>query len=235
MAHVWCWRPPERTDPDDLALLGTEEFRRALCLPAESEVAAFVQVRAGARRALGGLLGVDPGAIGLGRHPCGGCADDSHGPPRISEPALEPPLSISLSRTAGCGVFAVSAGAAIGVDVEALRPVRDPALFDSVLTAAERGYLRGRPPGAARDRAFHRIWTRKEAVVKALGAGLIGADLTRLETRPELPGPVLVRDESAGRSTRWTVQDLRLSDAVAAALARPADLGPVPVRLHRTP
>lgn len=65
-AHVWWWRTPENTDPADLPLLDTEEFRRALSLPAERDAAAFVRSRAAARRALAGLFGLDPREIALG-------------------------------------------------------------------------------------------------------------------------------------------------------------------------
>ncbi|MCZ0987133.1 4'-phosphopantetheinyl transferase superfamily protein [Streptomyces diastatochromogenes] len=132
------------------------------------------------------------------------------------------PLAISLSRTAGWGVFAVGAGTAIGVDAEALRPVREALLSDTVLTAAERGHLRDVPEGTARQCAFHRVWTRKEAVVKAVGVGLAGTDLGRLETRPDRTGRVRVTHHTDDHATAWTVQDLHLSDRLAVALARPA-------------
>ncbi|MGW5343065.1 hypothetical protein [Streptomyces sp. NPDC004050] len=59
-AHVWCWRPPERTDPAGLPPLDTEELRRALSLPAEGDAAAFVPHCAGARRALAGPFRLEP-------------------------------------------------------------------------------------------------------------------------------------------------------------------------------
>jgi 4'-phosphopantetheinyl transferase len=219
-AHVWWWRPPTRIIPADLALLTTEEFRRALSMLAERDAAAFVHTRAGARRALAGLLGIAPESVELGRHQCPGCGDFGHGPPRIEAPDV--PLAISLSRTADCGVFAVGPGTTIGVDVEAVRPVRQAPLSDSVLTDNESAYLGSLAPGPARDAGFHRIWTRKEAVVKAVGLGLLGTVLNRLETWPAHRGPVSVVHTYAGRTTDWSVQDLRLNDKVAAAVARPA-------------
>ncbi|UQX03502.1 4'-phosphopantetheinyl transferase superfamily protein [Streptomyces sp. RerS4] len=233
-AHVWSWRTPERTDPDDLPLLDTEEFRRALSLPAERDAAAFVRSRAAARRALAGLFGLDPREIALGRRDCPGCGDGSHGPPKLVVPPAR--LALSLSRTAGCGVFAIGAGASIGVDAEALRPVRTGATSDPDLTPAERDHLRELAPGPERDAAFHRIWTRKEAVVKATGLGLSGVELGLLETHPARGGPVRITHTHRGRTTAWTVEDLRLFEDVAVALARPA--GPAahgPVHHHAHP
>ncbi|MGO4462655.1 4'-phosphopantetheinyl transferase superfamily protein [Streptomyces sp. NBC_00925] len=230
-AHVWWWRTPEHTDPADLPLLDTEEFRRALSLPAERDAAAFVRSRAAARRALAGLFGLGPGDIALGRRSCPGCGDGSHGPPKLVVPDLGLPLS--MSRTAGCGIFALGAGASIGVDAESVRPVRGSATTDADLTAAERDHLAALRPGPERDAAFYRIWTRKEAVVKATGLGLSGVELGLLETHPGREGPVRVTHTHRGRTTAWTVEDLRLLDGVAVALARPA--GPAahgPVHHH---
>ena len=56
--------------------------------------------------------------------------------------------------------------------------------------------------GEVRQREFFRLWTRLEARWKALGVGLRGAGR-------EIEGP-------------WTVQDLTLDDAVAAAVAAPS-------------
>ncbi|MFJ5733424.1 4'-phosphopantetheinyl transferase family protein [Streptomyces paradoxus] len=230
-AHVWWWRCPERVDPADLALLETEEFRRALGMLAERDAAEFVRTRAGARRALGELLGIPPATARLGHRRCPGCGADDHGPPLLVRPAL--PLAISLSRTAGWGVFVVGAGLGIGVDAEALRPVRESLFAGSVLTAAERRHLEAMAPGPARHVAFHRVWTRKEAVVKAVGVGLVGTELDQLETHPDRDGPLRVTHHGIGSPTTWTVEDLRLSDHLAVALARAA--GPAargPVHLH---
>ncbi|MFD7068902.1 4'-phosphopantetheinyl transferase family protein [Streptomyces sp. NPDC059913] len=232
--HVWWWRPPHRVVPDDLALLGTDEFHRALTLLAERDAAAFVHTRAGARRALSELLLVAPHSIELGRRRCPGCGDLGHGPPVIERP--EVPWAVSMSRTAGCGVFAVGEGHALGVDVEAVRPMRRASLYDSVLTDNERAHLGSLPPGPVRDAGFHRVWTRKEAVVKAVGLGLVGTELNRLETWPARQGPVRVLHTHSGRTTVWSVQDLRLDDRVVAALARPpgTDLSG-PVHIHSVP
>ncbi|QIQ04400.1 4'-phosphopantetheinyl transferase family protein [Streptomyces liangshanensis] len=235
-AHVWWWEPPAQLDPADLALLGTEEFRRALSLLAERDAAAFAHNRAAARRALAGLLGIAPETVELGRHRCPGCGDRGHGPPRVVAPESAAPLAISMSRTADRGVFALGAGTTIGVDVETVRPMREASLSGSVLTDNERAYLMALAPGPARDAGFHRVWTRKEAVVKAAGLGLVGTVLNRLETWPAHPGPVRVLHTYAGRTTAWAVQDLRLGDTVAAAVARPhGALARGPVHIHPVP
>ncbi|WP_419995112.1 4'-phosphopantetheinyl transferase family protein [Streptomyces boninensis] len=228
-AHVWWWPTQERIAPEDLALLGTDEFHRALCLLQEADAAAFTGTRAGVRRAVGALLGMPAERIGIDHHACGRCRSRSHGPPRLTGPAAG--LALSMSRTARCAAAAVAPDGRIGIDVEALRPVRTALLADSALTESERRHVLALAPGPARDAAFHRCWTRKEAVVKASGVGLAGTELTRLEVHPERWGPLRVRHVFEGRATAWLVQDLPLSPALAAALARPAT-AQGPVRLH---
>lgn len=61
---------------------------------------------------------------------------------------------------------------AVGVDIEAVRPDTDiQTLASEVFTDREREELES-VPQAGRRRAFFQGWTRKEAVIKALGSGL---------------------------------------------------------------
>jgi len=71
-------------------------------------------------------------------------------------------------------VTAVVAPFTIGIDIEAIRPV-SAALVRKV--AAEAHEVLGRYPG---DTDFFRIWTAKEAVLKAEGVGLAGLAHCRL-------------------------------------------------------
>ncbi|MFD9359432.1 4'-phosphopantetheinyl transferase family protein [Streptomyces sp. NPDC060031] len=231
--HVWCWELPTRTDPDDLALLSTQEYERVLSFHQERDAAAFVRSHAAARRAVGELLGVPAAEVAFGRRDCPGCGDTGHGPPSVTRPAL--PLAISLSRTAGRGVLAVRAGTRVGVDIEALRGIHSQNVVDMVTTEAERAVLQALTPGDERDRAFHRVWTRKEAVVKAVGVGLIGTELNELDVRADLTGRVEVRHAFQGQHTLWAVEDLDVGPDWTACVARPAATATGPVRLHPVP
>ncbi|MFG2996328.1 4'-phosphopantetheinyl transferase family protein [Streptomyces sp. NPDC048340] len=228
--HVWCWELPARTDPDDLALLSTQEYERVLSFHQERDAAAFVRSHAAARRAVGELLGVPASEVAFGRRDCPGCGDTGHGPPSVTRPAV--PLAISLSRTAGRGVLAVRAGTRVGVDIEALRGIHSQNVVDMVTTEAERAVLQALTPGDERDRAFHRVWTRKEAVVKAVGVGLIGTELNELDVRADRTGRVEVQHTFQGRHTLWAVEDLDVGPDWTACVARPADTATGPVRLH---
>ena len=83
--------------------------------------------------------------------------------------ASVPGIWFSLSH-AGDRVMAAVSDAEVGCDVERIVPIDDGMLKMS-LVDAERTHLAALP-GEARDRAFIRLWVRKESYVKAVGRGL---------------------------------------------------------------
>lgn len=93
---------------------------------------------------------------------------DALGKPRLAHPGAP---AFNLSHTDGLALVAV-ARTPVGIDVERLRPLADaPGLAHRFLAPAEAAAVAAR--GAeARDAAFLRVWTRKEAVLKASGHGL---------------------------------------------------------------
>lgn len=231
-AHVWWWPLEDRVDQADFDLLDEVEQVRARRYRAEKDAAAFIRTRAASRRAIGELLGVDARTVALGRRVCPGCGDLEHGPPAVASPAVG--LAVSLTRTSGCGVLALHAGDWIGVDVEALRPVESGSLASVVLAPAEHAYILSLPAGPERTAAFHRVWTRKEAVLKGVGLGLLGIDLNALDVTPGTPGPVEVEHGYQGEVSRWQIDDLDLDGNWSASLARPVDGSPLgPVHRHR--
>jgi 4'-phosphopantetheinyl transferase len=91
-----------------------------------------------------------------------------HGKPALASP----PPHFNLSRRDGVALVGISATHEVGVDVEPLQAMADAnELAQLHFTPRERADL-ARETGAARDRAFLRCWTRKEACMKATGCGL---------------------------------------------------------------
>lgn len=120
-----------------------------------------------ARAALRGLLaataGMAPGgwrfAAGASRRPLVWRTDGGSAP------------SISLSHSGGWAACAASEAGPVGIDIEIHRPRRDiQGMAEAAFGAAEcRQALSGGIP------AFYRIWTLREALAKARGAGLAQA------------------------------------------------------------
>ncbi|WP_297196842.1 4'-phosphopantetheinyl transferase AcpT [uncultured Pluralibacter sp.] len=81
-------------------------------------------------------------------------------------------LWFNLSHSAGSIVLLLSDEGPVGCDIEALRPHASwQQLANAVFTSAEHALLEQEAP-ANRLRAFWRIWTRKEAMVKHSGGSV---------------------------------------------------------------
>lgn len=81
-------------------------------------------------------------------------------------------LQFNWSHSGDRAVVAVAQGVELGVDLEAReRAVRTLALAERFFSAQEYRFLL-RLPESRRSKAFLRLWTGKEAVLKALGRGI---------------------------------------------------------------
>jgi 4'-phosphopantetheinyl transferase len=109
---------------------------------------------------LGAYLGCSAGSLQL--------VSGEHGRPALAEASID----FNWSHSGAIAFAAVARGVAPGIDVERLRPrPRALALARRYFTPAEFAGLSALAPDR-RDLAFLRLWTAKEAVLKALGRGL---------------------------------------------------------------
>ena len=121
---------------------------------------------------------------------------------------------MSLADSGDVVLVAVARGTEIGVDVEACRTgIEEWALPAHALTEGERARLEA-VPIPERSEAFLSIWTRKEALLKAVGTGL--AVDPRLIELDASKGRCSTPELGAGHS--WTLVDVPLP-GYAAALA----------------
>jgi 4'-phosphopantetheinyl transferase len=129
-------------------------------------------VSIGARRRLAGhVLGVAPAAVQL--------QVAADGRRQATAPGAAT-VSLSVSDCDETGLVVVSAGHVVGCDVEDDHELPATDVFVAhVTTRAERRRLDGLR-AEDRERALLRLWTRKEAYLKAIGAG-IGTGLARVE------------------------------------------------------
>ncbi|MEU8893043.1 4'-phosphopantetheinyl transferase superfamily protein [Streptomyces sp. NPDC048442] len=163
-------------------------------------------------------LEIPVGEIVLGRKPCPGCGSADHGPPALLGPGT--PRDLSISHSAGLAMLA-AAPFPVGIDTEAIRDIPVANISGNVLTPRERLSVLAEPEGLARTKAFLRCWTRKEAVLKAVGIGIV-TDLTLLETRAWSEGPAEVTVDALVAPSTWRVADVPVPEGWAAALALPA-------------
>jgi 4'-phosphopantetheinyl transferase len=128
---------------------------------------AFLDVRAGerwgrVRGVLRELLGAYTGELPASLH----FALSSYG-----KPVLPGRVSFSVAHTGGLALYAVARDIRVGIDVEQIDPARASLLVaDAFMSAAESEHLRTCRDDV-RAHEFFRLWTRREALIKARGTG----------------------------------------------------------------
>jgi 4'-phosphopantetheinyl transferase len=132
-------------------------------------------------------------------------------------------FSFNLSHSETWLVVAVGDGAPVGVDCEAVRPF--PELMDvarMTLSKPELDLLSS-ANGDSTVGLFHDLWTRKEALVKAIGVG-VSFPLSELNVPPRAGAPVS-RVDVPGHG-QWWLRSIEAPDGFAAACAcrRPFDV-----------
>jgi 4'-phosphopantetheinyl transferase len=152
----------------------------------------------------------------------------AHGKPAIAAPISENrTLRFNISHSAGWAMFALAWDREVGIDLEsAARLTRDAdciaELAARVLSARELEIWQALPDTGARETAFLRAWTRKEAYAKATGGGLF-EHLVRTEVALDAAAPKsslsLHSSEPGGINRHWTLHDLSAPAGFAAAFA----------------
>lgn len=185
MRTVHCHRLElAQATADDAALLDAAERDRAARFRFEHLRIRHVAAHAGMRRLLGEWLDLDPASVPL--------TTTGNGKPVLGPEAAA--LAGSRARTVAphfnlthceaVGYLGI-ATFEIGVDVEATRPLADlDALAEACCSRNECARL-ARLPAASRAAAFLRLWTRKEAALKAWGTGIGEVPLPDVEAHAD--------------------------------------------------
>lgn len=148
--------------------LSKEECARALRFAFDLHRDRFIRGRHAMRAILGGYLGIAASEVDI--------AYGSHGKPflRVDERA-NTQVSFNMTHSADSALLAVGVACDIGVDLEMLRAPQDMqdmmALAESVFSVEETKQFASLVD-ERRLSAFFSCWTRKEALLKALGTGL---------------------------------------------------------------
>ena len=151
--------------------LSSEERGQAAAMRVRRIARRFCGGRAALRALVGAELDLEPASLRL--------VVGLHGKPALS-PDHGTALSFNVAHSSGVVAVALSRHGTVGVDVERRREVRAPErLAERALTPDERTLHRQWiAQGASPVDAFLRVWTVKEARLKALGLP-IGAGLSR--------------------------------------------------------
>jgi 4'-phosphopantetheinyl transferase len=225
--HVWRFRL-DRSSEEHLAsfafALSDDERRRAERFRIGDLRRRFVVGRLTLKAVLGHYLGClwDKVEFSYG----------THGKPRLAEAFAAVGLEFNLAHSYELALVALTKRRAVGVDVEAIRPMRDAErIIQRFFSPREQAEFLALPE-TERLAAFFRGWTRKEAFLKATGTGLATElDAFDVTLGPDEPAALLRVGDDPSEAARWSLHDLDAGPGFAAALAVSGTIGRDAIRL----
>lgn len=187
---------------EDLKLLSLEEKNRAAAFQFDVHRGRFISCRAMVRRVLAERVGCSPERLEFGY--------GAYGKPYLRE-FSEVHFSISHSENRAALALAEFE---VGIDIEVERKLEDlDLLAEQCLNGEEKKVVAGCRPIEA-SRLFLKFWTRKEAVLKALGIGL-SYQLDKINA-----SKANVQIESGGILRQVTWSGIKAGPGIVAAVAQ---------------
>jgi 4'-phosphopantetheinyl transferase len=203
-------------------LLSPDERERAGRLRAPNLARRFIVCRAALRQVLGRSLDCDPPGVAI-RY-------SATGKPELADPPHRG-LHFNVTHSQQVAIIAVSRDRPIGVDVERIRPdFATEEIAGRFFSAAERAAL-ARLAAVEQPLAFFRCWTRKEAFIKATGAGLsFPLDEFDVSLAPDEPPRLLAIQGDSTAAAEWAMRELPAPPNFVAAVACPGPIGRIIMR-----
>lgn len=188
------------------ALLAGDEKARARRFHFDPDRNCYIAARGILRLLLGSYLQRAPASIRF--------EYTAYDKPFLKTDADQRGLHFNVSHSHGMVLLAFSRSGEIGVDVERIRPeFGGDEVAQRYFSARELAELRGLP-AKLRAEAFFLCWTRKEAYVKACGAGLqIPLDSFSVSLTPGAPAIL-----SSADAERWTLHSIQPGGEYAGAV-----------------
>ncbi|MBU2533377.1 MAG: 4'-phosphopantetheinyl transferase superfamily protein [Alphaproteobacteria bacterium] len=220
---LWFWPTEARPDQYDLwrGHLDAAEHARLARFKFARDQIRFTVCRSRMRRILGWYTRTRPQAVRFtttGRNKPVLAADVEGDAPDGRR------IHFNLSHTDGLACLAVTRGHAVGIDLEKRREVKDD-FIAYALNPAEHAGVEALAT-ADRQAAFFRVWTAKEAYLKALGTGLWQSLKSFDVEMPAAvapgtfePGRLLRIDDAAERARHWQIYTFQATEHHTGALA----------------
>lgn len=208
--HVWSVRLISTQNKFEVfyGTLSTDERKRAESFVHERDRNRYVIARGILRELLGHYLGMAPEQVFL--------SYGAYGKPHLGDSLAGSGLQFNLSHAANLAVYAFANRTQVGIDIEPLnKGLAWRQLAPIVFSAREQAEL-AEIPEDEKAEAFLRGWTRKEAIVKGCGTGLL-LDLNAFDVplgRLENPSPVQLSNKQA--EVWWLCPIDPIADFVAA-------------------
>jgi len=210
--HIWRVRLDVRQSSFDRlnGALSESERDRAQRFRFDRLRQQFTIAHGALRFVLGRYLSIAPDRVRF--------AEGSHGKPEVAEPATT--IRFNVSHSEALAVIAIADGRDVGVDIEAIRPVPElEEIAQRYFSDQEADALMHTAPGA-REQNFFRIWTRKEAFIKAIGDGLsFPLDSFAVSFRPDEASRLIHLRGDVEEARSWQLHAFTPAPGFAGALA----------------
>jgi 4'-phosphopantetheinyl transferase len=179
-----------------LAILSPDELERGRRFLREEHQRRFCLARAFLRWILSRYLPIAPEELQFRKGP--------HGKLYLAQNAGIP-IQFNMSHSRDLALYAVILDREIGIDVEWMDAdlLVQPLAARYLTPSQYREFLATPDQAIQRSAAFYRLWTRKEAYLKALGLGLSG--LSQAGEREEIDGFVADLDPGPGYAAAWAL------------------------------
>jgi 4'-phosphopantetheinyl transferase len=198
------------------SVLTDDERVRADRFHADRHRHRFIACRAQVRKLLAGYLKERPERI-----------DFRHGPqgkPALGASSSESGIQFNVSNSHEMALCAVALQCELGVDIEHLREGRDHEGLAARFFAPQEVEALSDLPADRRTAAFFNCWTRKEAVLKAVGIGLsFPLDRLVVTLAPSDAARVLAFDGTPAAAGNWWLEHLEPAPGYVGAVAARGD------------
>lgn len=216
--HIWCatLNPPDSCVEQIAQTLSADELKRAERFHFLEHRKQFITAHGLMRKLLANYLHIEASEIVFDY--------GANGKPFLSEKFTKEKIRLNLSHSNGYALMAFAYDREIGVDIEYIRDFADIYMVAKQVFSTKDYDILQSFTEIERKKAFFKIWTRKEAYLKAKGEGFSSA-LTNIDisfytndnsTSIRLGG----NSEAKGH---WTVQDLKPLPGYAAAFVIEGD------------
>lgn len=168
----------------------------------------YIAVRAITRHVLASYLSAQPADLQF--------TLGEHGKPAL----ISDSLHFNISHTDHLLLIAVGNLPDIGVDIELIKTRSNmDGMAKRCFAESELKYWQPLPEPQSQE-TFYRLWTKKEAFVKAIGRG-IALGLNRCEVEPQIAGQLISIPEEYGLACDWKITEIPVIANFCATLVTP--------------
>jgi 4'-phosphopantetheinyl transferase len=176
--HIWCARldvqGPSYTRNLE-SMLSEDEMQRVESISDQSGKSQFIVCRGLLRKILASYLDIHPNKVEF--------SYNANGKPSLAWSAQSGftydkykggEIQFNLAHSRGLAIYAIALNSEIGVDLEYVRPIKEMKHFADRFFSRDESILLSKLKGKRKRDAFFKLWTCKEAYLKARGEGLAG-------------------------------------------------------------